>query len=226
MHFALQPTREPPRGIDKVVADQPTPEHGRIEHRLRRGLRDTVDLIPAAEVTTDLVADTRRLGLTLRGHRIAATVLIVAAAIAVVVAILISPALGRAEPTDNYRPPLPPDPIELGCYPLPPGLTLDFPYQVRSDGDVAGHRLLILQWDELAAADVRRMLGAALHRAGLPRRAVTVTPFPDVAPDAIVRGSVVLRLPVVALASDDPACADPATTKRFPDDWAPSTAYG
>ena len=53
-----------------------------------------------------------------------------------------------------------------------------------------------------------------------------MTPFPDVAPDAIVRGTVVLRLPMVALSNDDPECRDPATTKRFPPDWAPSTEYG
>ena len=97
---------------------------------------------------------------------------------------------------------------------------------MRSDGDVDGRRVLTLHWDELDATDVRRRLGAALARAGLPRRAATVTPFPDLPPDAIVRGTVVLRLPVAPLASSDPACTDPRTTKRFPDEWAPSTAYG
>jgi hypothetical protein len=202
------------------------PDDGRIEHLLRRDLHATDDLVPAPVITSDLVADTRRLGLVLRAHRRAATVLIVVAATLAVVAILISPALGRAEPTNNYRPALPPDPIALGCYPLPRGLTLDFPYQVRSDGNVGGRRVLTLQWDELDAAAVRRLLGAALHRAGLPRRSATVTPFSDVAPDAIVRGTVVLRLPVVALANDDPECRDPVATKRFPPDWAPSTEYG
>jgi hypothetical protein len=143
-----------------------------------------------------------------------------------VLAVVVSPALGRAAPTGNYRPPLPPDTIELGCYPLPRGLTLDFPYQVRSDGDVDDRRVLTLHWDELDATEVRRLLAAALDRAGLPRRAATVTPFPDLPPDAIVRGTVVLRLPVAPLASGDPACTDPLTTKRFPDEWAPSTAYG
>jgi hypothetical protein len=153
-------------------------------------------------------------------------VLLTVAIALAVVAILLSPALGRAVPAGSYRPPLPPDTIELGCYPLPPGLTLDFPYQMRSDGDVGGRRVLTLQWDELAAADVRRRLGAALHRAGLPRRAATVTPYPDVPPDAIVRGTVVLQLPVVPLSGDAPACRDPETTKRFPRWWAPSTEYG
>jgi len=209
------------------VADRATPfEDGRIEHRLRRDLHATDDLIPGPAITPDLVADTRRLGLTLRAQRRVATVLIVVAAIVAVAAILVSPALGRAVPTNNYRPALPPDPIALGCYPLPRGLTLDFPYQVRSDGNDGGRRILTLQWDLLDAAAVRRQLGAALDRAGLPRRSATVTPFPDLAPDAIVRGTVVLRLPVAALANDDPACHDPATTKRFPPDWAPSTAYG
>jgi hypothetical protein len=153
-------------------------------------------------------------------------VLVLAATALAIAAILVSPALGRAQPTSSYRPDLPADPIELGCYPLPRGLTLDFPYQVRTDGNVGDRRVLTLHWDELDAAVVRRRLDAALDRAGLPRGSATVTPFPDLAPDAIVRGSVVLRLPVTPLANDDPECRDPATTKRFPPDWAPSTTYG
>lgn len=207
------------------MADLPSPDRG-LEHLLRRDLHADDDLIAGPAITPALVADTRRLGLLLRAHRRAGTVLIVVAAVLALAAILVSPALGRAQPTSSYRPDLPPDPIELGCYPLPPGLTLDFPYQVRSDGDVDGRRILTLQWDELDADAVRRVLGAALHRAGLPRRSATVTPIADVAPDAIVRGTVVLRLPVAPLDNDDPECRDPATTKRFPPDWAPSTEYG
>ena len=145
------------------------------------------------------------------------------AAVIALVAVLVSPALGRAVPSGAYRPELPPDPIELGCYPLPSGLTLDFPYQVRRDGDVRGQRVLTLQWDELDAADVRRLLAEALDRAGLPRRTATVTPYDD---EAIVRGTIVLRLPRAPLASNDPDCLDPRTTKRFPPDWTPSTEYG
>lgn len=208
------------------MADPPTHDDSRIEQRLRRDLHETSDLIPGPAVTSGLVAETRRLGLSLRAHRMAATVLVASAVVLAVVAVLVSPALGRAVPSGDYRPPLPPDTIELGCYPLPRGLTLDFPYQVRSDGDVDGHRALTLHYDELGAAEVRRRLGAALDRAGLPRRAATVTPFPNLPPDAIVRGTVVLTLPVVPLSGDDPACTDPLTTKRFPEDWAPSTEYG
>ncbi len=208
------------------MPDPPTSDHGQIEQRLRQDLHDTGELILGSAITSDLVSDTRRLGLTFRAHRVALTVVLIAAVAVAVLAIVISPALGRAAPTGNYRPPLPPDTIELGCYPLPRGLTLDFPYQVRSDGDVDGQRILTLHWDELDAADVRRRLRAALDRAGLPRRTATVTPFPGVSSDAIVRGTVVLRLPVVRLSSADPACRDPLTTKRFPDNWAPSTEYG
>ena len=137
-------------------------------------------------------------------------------------AVVVSPALGRAVPSGAYRPDLPPDTIELGCYPLPKGLTLDFPYQVRADGDVRGHRVLTLQWDQLDASDVRRRLDAALRRAGLPRSAATLTPYDG---RAIVRGAIVLHLPVARLASNAAACRDPETTKRFPPDWAPSTDY-
>lgn len=145
-----------------------------------------------------------------------------AAGIIAVVALLISPALGRAVPSGAYRPDLPPDTIQLGCYPLPTGLTLDFPYQVRSDGDRRGQRVLTLQWDQLDASDVRQRLDAALDRAGLPRSAATVTPYDG---RAIVRGAIVLHLPVARLASASAACRDPETTKRFPPDWAPSTDY-
>lgn len=155
-----------------------------------------------------------------------ALVLLLLATCVALLAVALSPTLGRAVPSGRYRPPLPPDTIALGCYPLPAGLSIDFPYQVRSDGDVHGQRVLVLQWDELDAADVRRLLDAALARAGLPRRSAAVTTYPGAGPGTIVRGTVVLRLPVVALASDDPACRDPATSKRFPADWAPSTEYG
>jgi len=208
------------------VAELPTPDHGRIEHRLRRDLHDTGELIAGSAVTSDVVADARRLGAAFRARRIGTTILVLAGLALAVLATLLSPALGRAEPTGNYRPPLPPDTIELGCYPLPAGFAIDFPYQVRTDGDVHGRRVLTLQWDELGAAEVRRRLHESLRRAGLPRSAATVTPFPDLPADAIVRGTVVLRLPVVPLSNDEPACRDPQTTKRFPDDWAPSTEYG
>ena len=120
------------------MPDPPTSDHGQIEQRLRQDLHDTGELILGSAITSDLVSDTRRLGLTFRAHRVALTVVLIAAVAVAVLAIVISPALGRAAPTGNYRPPLPPDTIELGCYPLPRGLTLDFPYQVRSDGDVGG----------------------------------------------------------------------------------------
>lgn len=208
------------------MADLEAPDPGRIEQRLRQDLHDTGELILGSRVTSDLVSDTRELGLALRARHVAVTLLVVVAVAVGVVVILISPALGRAAPTGNYRPTLPPDTIELGCYPLPRGLSFDFPYQVRSDGNVDGRRILTLHYDELEASEVRRRLGAALDRAGLPRRTATVTAFPDLTPDAIVRGTVVLRLPVVLLSSTDPACTDPRTTKRFPPGWAPSTEYG
>ena len=150
----------------------------------------------------------------------------------VVAALLVSPHVGRAAPTGNYRPVLPADAIANGCYPLPAGLTLDFPYQVRRDGDVGHgarrHRRLVLQYDRLEPASVRARLTAALRRAGLPPRAAAVTAYPRVPDDAVVRGQVVLTLPVVEQSPDapDPAqCANPFSTKRFPHSWPPSTSY-
>lgn len=146
--------------------------------------------------------------------------------------LLISPHVGRAEPSGNYRPPLPADALASGCYPLPTGMTIDFPYQVRSDGDVDGpggrHRRLVLQYDEVDRATAQQRIAAALRRAGLPAGNATVTSYARIPSDSIVRGEIVLTLPTVALHSDvpDPAqCANPFSTKRFPPDWAPSTRY-
>lgn len=153
-------------------------------------------------------------------------------ALLVLALVLVSPHVGRAEPTGNYRPPLPADAIASGCYPLPSGLTIDFPYQVRRDGDVDGpggrHRRLVLQYDEIDEATARARITAALRRAGLPASAATVTAYRRIPSDSIVRGQIVLTLPSVAQASDVPdpeQCANPFSTKRFPPSWPPSTSY-
>jgi hypothetical protein len=151
---------------------------------------------------------------------------------AVLATLLIGPHVGLAEPSGSYRPVLPADALASGCYPLPRGLTIDFPYQVRSDGDVGTasrrHRRLVLQYDLVDPLTARIRIAAALRRAGLPQRAATVTAYPRVPGDSVVRGEIVLRLPVAARSTDvaDPAaCRDPFTTKRFPASWPASTSY-
>lgn len=150
------------------------------------------------------------------------------------VLVLVSSAFGRAEPTGNYRPPLSPDALTNGCYPLADGIELDFPAQVRHDGDVetatGQRRVLTLHWDlldvdELETALDRSMTAAGYTRSGLlawtkgdHRVSATVTELPDLPDDSLVRGTVVLDLPVTPLASDDPVCQDPYSTKRFPAD--------
>lgn len=153
-------------------------------------------------------------------------------ALIALVLLLVSPHVGRAEPTGNYRPPLPADALATGCYPLPSGMTIDFPYQVRSDGDVEGpggqHRRLVLQYDEVDRATAQQRITAALRRAGLPPGNASVTSYARVPSDSIVRGEIVLTLPSVAQQRDvpDPAqCANPFSTKRFPPDWPPSNSY-
>ncbi|MDP2772928.1 MAG: hypothetical protein Q8O61_05175 [Nocardioides sp.] len=175
-------------------------------------------------------------------------------ALAVVVGLVLvalSPSFGRAEPTGSYRPELPPDALTNGCYPLPDGLTLDFPYQVRSDGDVtvAGEprRELRVQYDVVDAAEVVESLTAsfldagftdvadsdaepavapavalAFERADTGTVTATVTPLEGVPADSIVRGTVVLDLPSIPVASDDAVCDDPYSTKRFPDSYEPA----
>lgn len=150
--------------------------------------------------------------------------------------------VGRAEPTGNYRPPLVADPLRLGCYPLPSGVHLDFPYVVRRDGDVAtasgARRSLVLQWSLLGLDEVRERLREDLGRAGFEPAGhdtsgsdlsmkrpdagggstVVVARLHALAnpsSDPIVRGELELDLPVVELSSTDPACANPFVTKRF-----------
>ena len=147
-------------------------------------------------------------------------------------ALLISPHVGRAVPSGNYRPVLPTDAIASGCFPLPPGLTLDFPYQVRSDTDVgrgaARHRRLVVQYDEIDAATASERIRAALVRAGLSPDAATVTAYPRIPSDSVVRGRLVLRLPLAhrkRTADLRGSCLDPFSTKRFPRFWPPSNTY-
>ncbi|MEP9364402.1 hypothetical protein ABLE68_15660 [Nocardioides sp. CN2-186] len=152
---------------------------------------------------------------------------------------------GRAEPTGSYRPPLVADTLRLGCYPLPDGVTLDFPYVVRSDSDAvtaAGERrLLVLHWSLLDLDQVRERLREAFTRSGFEvtgrsasgtelvmtrsepgggstRAAARFTMLDNRSPDPIVRGVVELDLPVVALSSGNADCANPFVTKRFAQD--------
>lgn len=166
--------------------------------------------------------------------------------LAVVVALVLvalSPSFGRAEPTGNYRPELPPDALTNGCYPLPDGLTLDFPYQVRTDEDVTvdgeQRRHLRVQYDVVDAPEVVESLTASFLDAGFSTVTATadelafertdtgvvtatVTPLDGITEESIVRGTVVLDLPSIPVASDDPVCDDPYSTKRFPDSYKPA----
>ncbi len=157
-----------------------------------------------------------------------------------VVLVALSPSFGRAEPSGEYRPPLPPDALTTGCYPLPDGVELDFSYQVRTDGDVRGRRQLVIQYnlidrDEALRAVVRSFTNAgfavdtraaappgdegAVRTFALARDEETVTgrviPMDPLTDDQIVRGTIELSLPVVARQSDDAVCFDVESTKRF-----------
>ncbi|MFA6298183.1 MAG: hypothetical protein WC642_03395 [Nocardioides sp.] len=163
--------------------------------------------------------------------------------VVVVVLVALSPTFGRAEPTGSYRPVLDPDALTNGCYPLPDGVTLDFPYQVRTDGDVTvdgeQRRELRVQYDVVDADEVVESLTASFRDAGFTTETdsgdelvferadtgtvtATVAPLEDVPDDSIVRGTVVFDLPSIPVASDDPVCDDPYSTKRFPDSYEPA----
>ncbi|MGD9959888.1 hypothetical protein [Nocardioides sp.] len=153
------------------------------------------------------------------------------------VVVLFSGSFGRAEPTGHYRPALPPDALTNGCWPLPPGVRLDFPHQVRRDSDLGGEdhlrRRLVLQYDVVdeatALAGLRRAFTAggftphpgprpgmlAFHSPTSGAILASLTPLPGVPEDSIVRGTIVLNLPSTPVQSDSPVCADPFSTKRF-----------
>jgi hypothetical protein len=164
------------------------------------------------------------------------------AGIVVVLALLLlSHRFGRAEPTGDYRPVVPPDALATGCYPLPGDATLDFGYQVRRDGDVQVdgelRRVLVGQYDELDAPEALAAIVADFEDAGLvasrrpaPYDAVLRQPdagradvvrvmveqLPDIEDDTLVRGTFRLDLPVVEAAPDAPeVCTDPKSTKRW-----------
>ena len=173
----------------------------------------------------------------------------VAVAVVVLAVLLLSHRIGRAEPTGDYRPELPPDALTNGCYPLPSGVVLDLPYQVRSDGDVVvrgeprrrvlGHYSLVDR-DEALARIVASFEDAGfspeesdegslvleddaevLGRRGTGIVAVRVEQLPDTSADTLVRGSFELDLPVVERASDGGWCDNPSSTKRWPDGLVP-----
>lgn len=167
------------------------------------------------------------------------------AGIAVVLAVLLlSHRFGRADPTGDYRPELAADGLAIGCYPLPGGVTFDFGYQLRRDGDIEVdgemRRVLIAQYDEMDEDEALAAIvedfaeagfvaserpappyDAVLRRPGDARAdvvRVVVEPLPGVEEDALVRGTFELDLPVAEAGSDAPECGDPQSTKRWDDD--------
>ena len=164
---------------------------------------------------------------------------IVVVVVAVLTVLLLSHRLGRAVPTNNYRPDLPADALVTGCFPLPGGADLDdLAYQVRQDGDVAVasgiRRQLRGQYDLVDRDEAERRIVAAFEKVGFreQRRAdpdgpvvlrrsdatevsVTVVEIPGTDAGTIVRGDFVLDLPVSA-AGSAAVCQDPKSTKRWP----------
>jgi hypothetical protein len=164
--------------------------------------------------------------------------------------VALSPQFGRAEPEGSYRPVLDPPALELPCYPLPHGLTLDFAHQVRTDGDGdvgdgRTRRELVVQYDLVDADQVRESLTTSFVRAGFTPQpggggtgaaealvfarpdtgpvSAEVEQLPDIPADSTVRGTVTFDLPSIPVASDDPVCDDPYATKRFPESYEPAT---
>lgn len=163
--------------------------------------------------------------------------------VVVLVVLLLSHRFGRAEPTGDYRPLLPPEALSTGCFPLPGGATLDFAYQVRTDGDVEvdgePRRLLVGQYDEIDEPEALAAIVEDFEEAGFvasrrpaPYDAVLRLPggdrddvvrvrveqLPGVEEDTLVRGTFELDLPVVEAGPDAPeVCSDAKATKRWDD---------
>jgi len=163
---------------------------------------------------------------------------------AVLVVLLLSHRFGRAEPTEDYRPDVPPDALTNGCFPLPGGVRFSFGYQVRHDGDVSVdgelRRRLIGQYDEIDAPEALAAIVADFTGAGFvasrrpaPYDAVLREPgagrheivrvmveqLPGIEEDTIVRGTFELDLPVVEPPAAAPdVCSQPKSTKRWDDD--------
>lgn len=135
--------------------------------------------------------------------------------------LLLSPTFGRAEPVGSYRPPLPSDALTDGCWPLPGDVLLDFGYQVRSDELIATHdgrrRMLVLHYDEVSGEEATRRVEEAFGSAGVDDVILTAVDFVDTAPDAVVRGQLVLELPP-SRPERRPGCREPFSTKKFPFD--------
>lgn len=160
----------------------------------------------------------------------------------VLVAMVVGGRLDDAPTEGRYRPALPPSPFGTICDPLPDGVVLGLPVQLRRDRWLATDggtvRRLTLHYDlhdeEHAARQVRLALRAAGFSPAAPaegadpaveqwfdrpdygRVGVTVAPF-DVDPSSVVRGRISIDLPTGSL--DDTtasACTDYVQTKRFP----------
>jgi hypothetical protein len=159
---------------------------------------------------------------------------------AALVVLLLSNRFGRAVPTQDYRPELPPAALATRCFPLPGDVQLDFSHQVRRDGDVetaeGPRRHLVGQYDEIDEADALASIVEAFREAGFTEDAdpgdhdavlhkpgegvvrVQVEQLPDIEEDTLVRGSFELDLPVAHVRPDAPeVCDDPKSTKRWDD---------
>ena len=140
--------------------------------------------------------------------------------VACVVVVGLSPLLGRADVLGTYRPPLPPDGLVTGCYPLPGGVEPTFTYVLRHDGNVVAaegiRRQVVLHVDDVDAATAAATLEEQFRLAGvLDEVSVVARDFEGVREGAVVRGELVLGLPAIGVQSDDAVCRNRYSTKRF-----------
>lgn len=164
------------------------------------------------------------------------------AVVAVLLALVVGGRLDDAPTVGSYRKPLPPSPFGTRCDPLPEGVVLDLPVQLRTDRWLATPsgtvRRLTLHYDlrdedeaETAVVQALRDAGFApvaaaedadpdierwFDRPDYGRVGVRVVPF-DVDPASVVRGRLDLDLPPGSLdQATASACTDYVQTKRFP----------
>jgi hypothetical protein len=160
----------------------------------------------------------------------------------VLAAMVVGGRLDDAETVGSYRKPIPPAPFGTICDPLPDGVVLDLPVQLRRDRWVPTEggtvRRLTLHYDLHDEGEAEDRVRLALRTAGFTTAApaegadpavelwfdrpdygrvgVTVTPF-DVDPSSVVRGFIWIDLPPGSLGETTAsACTDYTQTKRFP----------
>ncbi len=137
--------------------------------------------------------------------------------------VVLSPLFGRADVGGSYRPLLPADGLTNGCYPLPGDVRLDFPYVLRRDSQIVAaeglRREVVLHFDRIDAAEAIARTEETFRAAGvLDQVDIRARDFEGNDDDAVIRGEMLLRLPVTSVRPTGVDCLNLWSTKRITPD--------